>query len=61
MEFAEPGQRQEERPDLPVCLLMVLHALLTECEKSMELTASSHLSCFFCFFRDSKDEVTLSV
>jgi len=46
MEFAEMGHRREERPDLPVSLLMVLYALRLECEKSMELTASSHRSCF---------------
>jgi len=40
------GHRQEERPDLPVSLLMVLQALRLECEKSMELTASSHLTWF---------------
>jgi len=39
---------------------MVLHALQLECEKSMELTASSHHSCFFCCSRDSRDEAALS-
>jgi len=39
MEFAEKGHRREERPDLPVSLLIVLHALRLECEKTMELTA----------------------
>jgi len=34
------GHRQEH-PDLPVSLLKVLHVLWLECEKSMELTASS--------------------
>jgi len=60
MEFAKTGHRQEERPDLPVSFLMVLHALLLECEKSMVLTASSHRSCFLCFSRDSRDEAALS-
>jgi len=32
MEFAETGHGREERPDLPVSLLMVLHALRLECE-----------------------------
>jgi len=59
MEFAETGHRREERPDLPVSLLIVLHALRLECEKSMELTASSHRSCFFCC-RESRDEAALS-
>jgi len=60
MEFAETGHRREECPDLPVCLLMVLQALRLQCEKSMELTASSHCSCFFCCSRNSRDEVVLS-
>jgi len=49
------GHRQEERPDLPVSLLMVFQALRLECEKSMELTASSHRSRFFCCSQDSRD------
>jgi len=61
MEFAETVYRQEERLDLPVSFLMVLHALQLECEKSMELTASSHRSCIFCSSRDSSDEAVLSV
>jgi len=60
MEFAETGHRREERPDLLVSLLIVLHALRLECEKSMELTASSHRSCYFCCSRESRDEVALS-
>jgi len=60
MEFAETEHRGEERPDLPVSLLIVLHALWRECEKSMELTASSNLSCFFCCSRESRDEAALS-
>jgi len=28
-----------------------------ECVKSMELTASSHRSCFFCCSRESRDEL----
>jgi len=42
IEFAEMGHRREKCPDLPESLLMVLHVLLLECEKSMELTAFSH-------------------
>jgi len=60
MEFAETGHRREERPDLPVSLLIVLHALRLECEKSVELTDSSHRSCFFCSSRDSSNEEALS-
>ena len=56
MEFVEMAHKQEEHSALPESLLMVLHALRLECEKSMELTASYHHSCFFCFSRDSKDE-----
>jgi len=59
MEFAETGHRPEELPDLPVSLWIVLHALRLECEKSMELTASPHRSCFCCS-RESKDEAVLS-
>jgi len=33
IDFAEMGHRREERPDLPVSSLMVLHALRLECEK----------------------------
>ena len=60
MEFDETEHKREERPDLPVGLLMVLHTLRLECEKSMELTASSHRSCFFCSSRESRDKATLS-
>ena len=48
MEFTETDHRREECPDLLVSLLVVFHALRLECEKSMELTASSHCSSFFC-------------
>ena len=48
MEFAETDHRREERPDLPVSLLIILHTLQLECEKSMDLRASYHRSCFFC-------------
>jgi len=57
MEFAEMGHR---RKDLPVSVLMILHALQLECEKSIELTASSNRSCFFCCSRESRDEAALS-
>jgi len=60
MDFAETGHGREESQDLPVALLMVLHALRLECEKSMELTASCYRSCFFCSSRDSRDEAALS-
>jgi len=60
MEFAEMEHRREEYPDLSVNLLIVLHILRLECErleceKSMELTASSHHSCFFCCSRESRN------
>jgi len=45
MEFTETEHRREEHTDLPVSLLMVLHALQLECRKSMELTAFSHRFC----------------
>ena len=60
MEFPEPGHTREERPDLPASLLMVLHTLRLECEKSMELTASSDCSYFFCSSRESRGEAVLS-
>jgi len=60
MEFVETWHRREERPDLPVSLLMVLHALRLECEKLMELTASFHRSRFFFCSRDNRDEAALS-
>jgi len=41
-------------------LLTVLHALRLECEKPMELTASSHRSCFLSSSRESRDEAALS-
>ena len=59
MDFAEMGHRREQRLDLPVSLLIVLRALRLECEKSMELTASSHRSCFCCS-RESRDKAVLS-
>jgi len=31
MEFAETGHKQEERPDLPVTLVMVHYTLRLEC------------------------------
>jgi len=57
MDFAETGHIREERPDLPVSSLMVLHAMQLECEKAMELTASSHRSYSG---RESRDEAALS-
>jgi len=60
MEFAETGHRGVEPPCMPVSSLLVLHALQLDCEKSMELTASSHRSCFFCSSRESRNEAALS-
>jgi len=39
MESAEAGHANEERPDLPVSLLVVLYAWRLQCEKSVELTS----------------------
>ena len=60
MEFAETGNRKKKCPDLPVRLLLVFHALRLECEKSMELTASSNRSCLLPSSRESRDEAALS-
>jgi len=61
MEFAETGHRREECPDLPVSLLIRLHTLRQiPCDKSMELTTSSHRSCFLCSSRDRRNEAALS-
>jgi len=60
MEFAEMVHRREEPPDLPVSSLMVLHTLQLECEKSMELTASSHHYCFICSSQNSRNVAVLS-
>jgi len=40
MEFVETGRRREEFPDLPMSLMMGLHALRLQCETSLELTTS---------------------
>jgi len=40
-------------------LVMVLHALRLECKMSVELTASSHRSCFLSLSRKSRDEAAL--
>jgi len=55
----ETGHRREERPDLPVGLLMVLHALQLESEKRMKLTESSHWSCVW-LSQEIEDEGVLS-
>jgi len=60
MEFVVTDHRREDGPDLPVSLLMLLHALRLECQKSMELTASYHRSWFFCCSRESRAETVLS-
>jgi len=57
IESTETGRRREDRPDLPESLLVVLHVLRLQREKSM--TASSHLSCF-CSGRETKEEAALS-
>jgi len=60
MEFAETRRKREECPDLPVRLFKVLHALWLKCEKSLELTASSHHSWCFSSNWKSRDEAALS-
>ena len=52
--------RRVECLDVPASLLMVLHALRLECEKSKKVTASSHHSCHFWLSRKSKEEAALS-
>ena len=47
MAFAETGQLRGLCRDLPVRLLIVLHAFLLECEKSMFWTASDYRSLRF--------------
>ena len=47
MEFDETGHRRNECPHLPVSLLIALHALRLECEKSMEWAVSSQCFCSF--------------
>ena len=44
MALAKTGQLRGLCRDLPVRLLIVLHAFLLECEKSMFRTASNHRS-----------------
>ena len=44
MALAETGQLRGLCRDLPIRLLIVLHAFLLECEKSMFWTASDHRS-----------------
>jgi len=56
MKFAETGYRREECPEWPVSLLMVLHALRLECEKSMELTGFSHRFLVVCSSREGRDK-----
>jgi len=60
MEFAETGHRREERSRLPASSLMMLHALRLECNKLMELTASSHRSCYLWLIRESIDKAAVS-
>ena len=47
MALAETEQLRGLCGDLPVRLLIVLHAFLPECEKSMFRTASDHRSLCF--------------
>jgi len=59
MEFAETGHRREECLDQLQSILMVLHALQLEYEKTMELTAYSHRSCLVWSSRESRAETAL--
>ena len=47
MALAETGQLRGLCRDLPVMLVIVLHAFLLECEKLMFRTASNHQSLRF--------------
>ena len=47
MALAESGQLRGLCRDLPVRLLIVLHAILLECEKPIFRTASDHRSLRF--------------
>jgi len=59
MKFAKTGHNREDHQELSVSFLVVVHALRLEFEKSMELTASSHRSCFLCCSRECRDEAAL--
>ena len=54
IELAETGHGRYEWRDLPVRLLIILHALRLECEKSMDWTASSQRSLLFSSSLESK-------
>ena len=47
-------------PSIKFSAYATAHALRLECEKSMELTASSHRSCFFCSSRQSRNKAVIS-
>jgi len=56
-EFTETGHRREERPDLPVSLLMVPHARRLEFDGVDRFLPSLLL---FCCSRECRDEAALS-
>jgi len=60
MEFAETGNRREEGLDQLQSILMVLHALRLEYEKTTEMTAYSHRSCLVWSSRESRAEAALA-
>ena len=61
IQLAEIRQGRREFLDLPVRLLMVFHASLLVCVKSMVLTASDQLSLRFSSSRANKAEAAILV
>ena len=61
LQLAEIGQGQREFLDLPVSLLMVFHASLLVCVKSMVLTVSDQRFLRFSSSRASKAEAAILV
>jgi len=60
MEFAETGVLSKEASRPASKFVDCSPRLAAGVEKTMELTASSHRSCFFCPSRDIRDEAALS-
>jgi len=50
MGFSETVHWQEERPNMPISLLVVLYTLWLECQKSMKLIASWYAWYAFSMF-----------
>jgi len=57
MEFAETGHRRDERPDLPVSLMIVLHNDDVQLREVDGIDSFAH-RCFFSL--ESRDEASLS-